>query len=293
MLKFAHDIAGGQGNLIATSVQSPNFKLSPFQGWQITRDGTLYAANAIISGTITASVFDGTDFEIDPAGAFFYDPVSNNIVASIAPANGTNRFSDPYLQGVTSYFVTPGFVRYALNSNSSGGSTALTWLVDSGSGFTDQAQISVTSSALTIDSSPGALPMVLNAGAQTITLDSPVTATAGTAAAPTLITTDNWHNIALDAGWTAGAQVPQYRLLPDGNVQVRGQATHAGTAAAVNINNSTPIPAVYWPGRNRVYRPPVAADSAGTVQISTTGVFAMRASGFTATQVFMDGIYSI
>jgi hypothetical protein len=29
------------------------------------------------------------------------------------------------------------------------------------------------------------------------------------------------------------------------------------------------------------------------VQISTTGVFAMRASGFTATQVFMDGIYSI
>jgi hypothetical protein len=109
---------------------------------------------------------------------------------------------------------------------------------------------------------------------------------------PGTTTAEGWNNITLDSGWAAGAQAPQYRMLPDGNVQVRGSATHAGTTAAVNINNSNPIPSGYWPGQNRVYRPPTAGDTAGTVQIGNNGVFAMRASGFTATQAIMDGIYS-
>lgn len=99
-----------------------------------------------------------------------------------------------------------------------------------------------------------------------------------------------WHPITLDAGWTV-VETPQYRLLPDGNVQVMGQISHAATTSAVNINNGAPIPSAYWPAANRYYRPPDAADTAGPVQISSTGVFAMRAAGFSATQAILDGIY--
>lgn len=104
-MAFRHDIAGGQGNLIATSVQSPNFQLSPFQGWQITKAGTLYAANAVISGTITASVFKGTDFEIDTSGAFFYSgtPANGNLIVSIASAAGTDSFLNAYGADVKVY----------------------------------------------------------------------------------------------------------------------------------------------------------------------------------------------
>jgi hypothetical protein len=104
---------------------------------------------------------------------------------------------------------------------------------------------------------------------------------------------ETWHNITLDAGWTAVVQ-PQYMMMPGGQqVAVRGQASHAGTAASTNINGNTPIPSGYFPAATRVYRPPTAGDTAGTVEITTAGVFVMRPSGFTATQVFMDGIYSL
>ena len=103
---------------------------------------------------------------------------------------------------------------------------------------------------------------------------------------------DAWHNITLDAGWTS-VVTPQYRLKPDGDVEVRGQITHAGVTVATNINNSNPLPAAYRPPATRVYRPPTAGDSAGTVGITTAGVLVMRASGFTATAAFLDGSYSL
>jgi hypothetical protein len=103
---------------------------------------------------------------------------------------------------------------------------------------------------------------------------------------------ETWHNITLDSGWTAVVQ-PQYRMLGDsGNVQVRGQITHAGATTLTTINNTNPIPAAYWPASTRLYRPPIAGDSAGTIEITSAGIFAMRASGFTATAAYLDGIYA-
>lgn len=49
--------------------------------------------------------FDGTDFIINSAGAFFYNgaPANGNLIASIASAPGTDGFSNPYEAGITSY----------------------------------------------------------------------------------------------------------------------------------------------------------------------------------------------
>lgn len=66
MSGFAHDVAGGQGNLIATSLQSPNF-VSGSMGWQVTKSGDAEFNNVTVRGE-----FQGTDFIIDSAGIFFY-----------------------------------------------------------------------------------------------------------------------------------------------------------------------------------------------------------------------------
>lgn len=60
------------------------------------------------------------------------------------------------------------------------------------------------------------------------------TSAGGTAAAPTVITTDTWHNASLTANFAAGAPAPQYLLLPDQSYVLRGQvscsvASGAGT----------------------------------------------------------------
>jgi hypothetical protein len=104
---------------------------------------------------------------------------------------------------------------------------------------------------------------------------------------------ETWHNLVPDAGWTIVEQ-PQYRLLPGTGVQVTGLMTHAGTAARTVINSANPIPAAYQPSVTRYYRTPMPSpDLAGSVEIDPGGEFFMRASGFTATQAILDGIYAL
>jgi len=103
---------------------------------------------------------------------------------------------------------------------------------------------------------------------------------------------ETWHNVTVDAGWGSLGEPAQYRLLPDGNVQLRGDISHAATAAQTDINSGVPLPAAYRPAATRYYRPPQAADLAGAVQVASSGIITMRASGFAATQAILDGIYS-
>jgi hypothetical protein len=92
---FQHAIAGGQGKLIISQLQSPNFELSPLTGWAVLKNGQAYFADVTVSGS-----FMGTSFEINSAGAFFYSgtPALGNLVASIASANGTDPYGNAYFQ---------------------------------------------------------------------------------------------------------------------------------------------------------------------------------------------------
>jgi hypothetical protein len=290
-LKFGNPIVAGT-ILVIPAIQAPGY-LPGSAGWIIKQDGSAEFNNLTLRGS-----YIGTDYTFDTDGAFWFDPVTGHLIAGISAGSGT-AFGEPYVAGIGAYYTSPGGVIYAVNMHADGGSVPINFLFNSGAGWQTSAQIdSINATGLSLDSSFSG-DMTLNAGTHNIVLDSNVQATgaitaqSGTPAVPTLITTDFWQTITLDVAWTAGAQAPQYRLLPDGNVQVRGTATIAGTAAAANINSGHPIPAAYRPGANRIYRPPTAADAAGTAQIASSGVFTMRASGFTATQVILDGMYSI
>lgn len=124
MAGFQHSIAGGQGNLIAAFVQSPNFQ-HLVQGWQIARDGSAEFNNLVLRGT-----FNGTNFIINSSGAFFYSgtPAAGNLIYSItagATSDGLgNAIPNP---GSTSYFNSgSGYISLNVNGGALSWATAAT-----------------------------------------------------------------------------------------------------------------------------------------------------------------------
>jgi hypothetical protein len=57
MAGYAHDIAGGNGELIVPAVQSPNFSIADKTGWAIMRNGDAYFFDITAEGTVTSSTF--------------------------------------------------------------------------------------------------------------------------------------------------------------------------------------------------------------------------------------------
>lgn len=103
MTGFAHDIAGGNGNLIASSLQSPNFNLadpsaSPMPSWAVLRDGLAYFLGLVLSG----GTILGPDYIINTSGIFFYNgaPAAGNLIASFAPSAGTDEFGNSWTPGI-------------------------------------------------------------------------------------------------------------------------------------------------------------------------------------------------
>lgn len=99
MSGFAHDIAGGNGDLIVTALQSPNFA-HLLAGWQIAKNGDAEFNNLTIRG-----VFNGTDFQINDSGVFFYNgtPAAGNMLMSVASVSGTDEFGNTYSAGFSIY----------------------------------------------------------------------------------------------------------------------------------------------------------------------------------------------
>jgi hypothetical protein len=117
-------------------------------------------------------------------------------------------------------------------------------------------------------------------------LNCPLTAIQGTAANPTLITTDTWHTVlSFSAGFSAGTPAPAYALEPTGtaskpNVRLRGQvlltAAAAGNAVmfavpytfAQTADFVTPNNLSGYAAGNRVVR---AAAGTGNIQCQPVG----------------------
>ena len=118
MAGFQHDIAGGSGDLIINQLQSPNFSLSGQTGWAILQNGNAYFFNVTAEGTITATVFEGSDFVLNSSGQFFYSgtPAAGNLILSVTNGTGTDGHGNAYLEGTTSYTNNGSFYS-AINLN--------------------------------------------------------------------------------------------------------------------------------------------------------------------------------
>jgi hypothetical protein len=95
MAGFEHAIAGGQGKLITTQLQSPDFDLATETGWAILKNGDAYFFNLTAAGSITTNtvVVKGSG-----DGVFVYDgiPGPGTLVVAIASMAGTDGFGNDY-----------------------------------------------------------------------------------------------------------------------------------------------------------------------------------------------------
>lgn len=96
MSGFENPITGGQGALLRNAIKSPDYDPGT-AGWSINRDGSAEFNDLTIRGT-----FFGTDYIIDPAGAFFYfgTPAAGNLAISIASVAGSDSFGNAFPAGI-------------------------------------------------------------------------------------------------------------------------------------------------------------------------------------------------
>ena len=216
---FNNSILAGQGILIRTMIQSPNY-VPGVSGWTINKDGSAEFNNLNIRGT-----FNGTNYTINSNGAFFYSgtPAAGNLIQSITNNTGTDPFGNAYLAGTTTYTTIGTVFAVNLNQNAINWYTATT---EAGP-YTRIALIEQTgggtSAGLSIDifTALGALAMPnFTEPPQTI---------------PNMVfgnpwCQDTWHNLTLVGGVTVGQDIngtnfpPAFTLTADGYTKLRGVA---------------------------------------------------------------------
>ena len=95
MSGFAHDLAGGSGNLIATALQSPNFSIANQTGWAVFKNGNSYFFNVTATGAVTATVVIA---EGPGAGTFIYDGTAayGTLLVAISGGAGEDDWGNNY-----------------------------------------------------------------------------------------------------------------------------------------------------------------------------------------------------
>lgn len=316
--------SSGNARLVEMFSANPNFEMLNASGAQIgnmstLKDALLWYADtgSAAQGAIVASIagksgtdvfgnafpqgvkifqgeFDGTNFVINSSGAFFYSgtPATGNLIASIAPAAGTDAHSNAYVAGFGSY-ANSGSTLTQIDGDTVGiglasaNALALFELfselamdgitITSGRALsgTTQAWIALLNSAYT--SPNGSTPAIIvgqgpSGAGNTDTFSNHLFQVRGSQTTDTVFawhpgssrqTEETWQSL----GTLAGATVNKgrYRLLPDGEVKVEIDITFA-VATAVPITFANTLPSGYQaPGSVDVRAPMAQTNSSGGI----------------------------
>jgi hypothetical protein len=164
-----------------------------------------------------------------------------SLISTVGIASaGTDAAGNHYLAGDTQYIGgTPGVshATYALEFFGTG-LTSANW---TGAAWLPTAEVQLDTSG----------NVVLKCfGAGTVQVQSPMTATAGSASAPTLVTTDTWHDMSggLLNGWTVtGGAVARYRLMEDNSVWIMADLSPGTLAGGTSVWTVPAGPPSYVP----------------------------------------------
>lgn len=109
------------------------------------------------------------------------------------------------------------------------------------------------------------------------------------------LTVETWHLITKDATWAnlSPYAAVQYRMLPDGNVQLSGLADFGSNQTVTKtLNSSNPLPAAYRPASQKYVR--IGAGDRATIEIASNGVISAVLDGGTLWRYCeIDCIYSL
>lgn len=250
------------------AIQSPNY-VPGISGWAIFQNGTVEFNSGTFRGTVTAGEFDGTDFVINSAGAFFYSatPALGNLTASITVPNitGTDAFGNHWFGGFASYDQSS-------NSGVAISQFQLVFLQNTGAGTAW-----TTTTGIFQALSPGAGIELSGPGFWSyggVPVLGGIVASAPSDA--TGKTPETWHAVTYAGTWnTAGSDILKYRLMPDNSVWIHGRISN--TANQVSGNTIATLPSGYfnttrttW-GTNSIANAstvmPMQLTSAGALQI--------------------------
>jgi hypothetical protein len=296
----------GSTALRIPAINSPNFNLanpaaSPTPSWAILQSGLAY----FFGLTLTGGTITGPDYIINTSGIFFYSgtPALGNLTGSWTSAAGTDAFGNSYQKDLTVYgtggstislanlsgqptldmvpanqthmTTIPSLAALAINAGLVNEFLLVT-LQSGQDNSLDNSAVQLFSESN--DGSIAATVALVAAGLRVVNVfktgvqfTQPIVATAGTVANPTLITTDTWHPITLDANWStlAGQPVPSYMLMPDGFVSLTGAAQFNVNIANTNLNGANPLPAAYRPSTGIFL---AGAPGSAGIEVLTTGV---------------------
>ena len=106
-------------------------------------------------------------------------------------------------------------------------------------------------------------------------------------------TLEAWHTLSLAAGWStvAGQPVPSYRLLPDGNIQIVGSATHTAFSTPTNLSTAGALPAAYQPMNTQFVSGGISTDA--SIEITTAGTVVAQPGGASLTSCRFGGTYPV
>jgi hypothetical protein len=318
---FGYSPGPGPGNLIFSVAARAG--TDPF--------GNSYPAGVSSSiGSFAGTTFQGTQFLINPSGAFFYDqalpPSANTLTASIVPGTGTvtDSAGNIALPGVTSYQAPPpgsslnwtavqmvndSITWYSAPNETGGWGSPVAWIggpdsTDAVGGWTllDNS----TGAVISTETLPGTgQPALAVLGSGSTSVSSP---TALISNSPVNLgeIPETWHAITLDSGWSqvAGYSIPQYTWLPfgnPGNGAPAGMLALAGMASAGSLltsskalNSANPLPAPYRPNNTRLFRSFSGPGARGAVEINSAGVITMLAnSTYPAEYCEIDAVMKI
>jgi hypothetical protein len=232
-------------------------------------------------------------------GVFVYSPSPGlgNLVASFAPANGTDRYGNAFLGGVTSYAASGGgYVAMGFNNGRQQGFTNATYGGAYSAYFEINANLAIPEVFLT---STGLLGLV---GTQTIIATTPASAIGadllevqGNIAADGGIAIvggvyEAWHAFSLAAGFTAGSPVPSYKvLLQQNKVTLTGFVDFA--AGFTGAKQFSSVSGVYVPASDQFV---FAINQTGAfmyVSVLTSGAVFANAAPAGTTAFYFNGDY--
>lgn len=242
---FSNYIVTKTGFLVRQFIRSFNY-VAGSAGWTVNKDGSAEFNNLTVRGT-----FNGTDFIINAAGAFYYEgtPAANNLrvatipgSVSVTDAFGNEAFPGENIYGFdgTNYWVMNIF-------GSSVQVPFISWATSASgqNGFTLGNRGSVTPH---ISGSGGTLTFNnLLTTMSSLTVNDALTATGGTAASPTVITTDTWHNVTPPTGFSG---LLRYRLRAENDVEVEAQMA-VGTTAGTGTITLITLDAAHTPAQTQ------------------------------------------
>lgn len=232
---FVYSPSPGLGNLIGSWAASAG--VDPY--------GNAYPQGLnVTTGSITGVTFNGNNFQLNNSGMFLYSgtPALGNLIASITNNTGTDANGNAYLEGITSYAISPS-PNQAVQTDLG----TISWFNAPGPGgpWTQINDLTLASSPFTNLIIGQDLVIGTN-----LVVNQNIQATLVTATNPTTFVAETWHDFPAGInGWGNGTGGwKKFRLLPFGSVEISISLRLIGTKTdGTLILPAGALPAAYQP----------------------------------------------